>query len=58
MPPPMPMPSMQSPAVSFGNCAVNEILAIAMPGHRAGLSNLQIEEQLRAAAVRVDVYED
>jgi hypothetical protein len=49
---------MQSPAVAFGNCAVNELLAIAMPGHLAGLSNLQIEEQLRAAAVRVDVYED
>merc|ERR1712232_914450 len=69
MPPPItpPMPSipsippMTAPSASFdnsGSCGADQLLAIAMPGLLAGLSNLQIEEHLRAAASQIDVYDD
>jgi len=53
-----PMPSMAcTPTVAFGN-DVNQLLAIAMPGFLGGLSNVQIEQQLRTAALQIDVYDD
>lgn len=66
VPPPMQdpvmpaSPPMQTPT-SAGNscCDVNQLLAIAMPGPLlAGLSNSQLEEQLRAAAAQNDIYYD
>lgn len=56
MPPPM-SPMMLAPTMAFEK-NVDQLLAIAMPGFLAGLSNLQIEEQLRAAASQIDVYDD
>lgn len=55
---PPQMPPMHSPTAAFDNCGVDQLLAIAMPGPLAGLNNLQIEEQLRAAASQIDVYDD
>merc|ERR1712232_109552 len=53
-----PMPSMaRTPTVAFEN-GVDQLLAIAMPGFLGGLSSVQIEQQLRAAASQIEVYDD
>jgi hypothetical protein len=65
MPQQMPTPSipvspMHIPAMTsvLESCDVSQLLAIAMPGPLGGLSNSQIEEQLRAAAAQIEVYDD
>merc|ERR1712232_1299166 len=54
--PPM-SPIVSAPIGAFDN-GVDQLMAIAMPGFLGGLSNVQIEEQLRAAASQIDVYDD
>lgn len=67
MPPQMPTPSVPMPSMHIPanpmimlpeSCDVSQLLAIAMPGPLGGLSNSQIEEQLRAAAAQIQVYDD
>merc|ERR1712232_1135782 len=51
-----PMPSIErAPTVAFDN-DIEQLLAIAMPGFLGGLSNVEIEQQLRAAASQIEVY--
>lgn len=54
----MPALSPMHTPVAPENSSVDHLLAIAMPGHLGRLSNSQIEEQLRAAASHIDVYDD
>lgn len=56
--PATPMPPLHTPAVAPDNSDVNKLLAIAMSGPLAGLSNMQIENQLRSAAAQIEVYDD
>ena len=50
------MPPMHAPSAALDNRGANQLLVLLGP--LAGLSSLQIEEQLRSAAAQIDVYDD